>query len=36
MNRTESPQIDTHIFGRLIFDKVAKAIQGGNRLLFNK
>lgn len=37
INRTEeSPKIDLHIFGYLIFNKSAKSIQWGMYSLFNK
>lgn len=35
-HKTESSEINANIYGKLIFDKGAKAIQGGKKSFFNK
>jgi hypothetical protein len=35
-DRTENPEIDLHIYGQLMFSKVAKAIQQGEKKYFEQ
>jgi hypothetical protein len=36
LNRTEDPEMNTHIYGQLIFDEGAKTIQWKKDSIFNK